>query len=50
MKKEECVTEKCKKSGKKKKFVIGATIASAAALIGIGAIIKNKKSKKDKQA
>ena len=51
MKKEECVTEKCKnKSSKKRKFAIGAIIASAAALVGIGAVIKNKKSKKDKQA
>ncbi len=49
MKKEECNTGKCNNS-KKKKFAIGAALAGAATLIGIGAIIKNKKAKKDKQA
>lgn len=48
MKKEECNTA-CK-DNKKKKIAIGAAVASVAALVGIGAILKKKKAKKDKQA
>ena len=50
MKNKECNTEKCKDNNRKKKFAIGAAIAGAAALVGIGAIAKNRKSKKEKQA
>lgn len=49
MKKEECKSDNCK-SNKKKKIAIGAAIASIAALVGIGAAVKSKKSKRDKQA
>lgn len=52
MKKEVCNEEKCKtkKVSNKKKIAIGAGIASVAALIGIGAFLKNKKTSKEKQA
>lgn len=47
MKKEECNTSTCQKDkGKKKKIAIGAAIASVATLVGVGAIIKKRKAKK----
>lgn len=51
MKKDECNTENCERNnGKKKKIAIGAALASVAALVGVGAIIKKRKAKKSKQA
>lgn len=49
MKEEENSLKNCKK-GKKKKIAIGAALASVVALVGVGAIIKKRKSKKNKQA
>lgn len=49
MKKEDCGKKECQNKSKKKKIAIGAALAGAAALIGIGTIIKKNKDKK-KQA
>lgn len=49
MKKADCNKKECQNKSKKKKIAIGAALAGAAALIGIGTIIKKSKDK-NKQA